>query len=288
MYRVTYNRINDSMFTGLKYAEIYPDWDWVGGEPVKVIYALTWKGLNKKVKRWTDSHHCDTILQLQRKENYMYKDVARPIHEPTETVAGCVDIYDDVIASPHVFIKVAEMIHKWRDAIVHEMENDSYVVDKSNRSNVILDVNGDDYSTHPMFTYMIDTVRQYLGYYCAKYSADYQYLEKVQLLRYDVGQDYKAHSDSGPNFPRVVSALLYLNEVPIGGQTEFVNFGVSVDPKPGRLVIFPSNYAYTHIAHPPVEGKKYVFVFWTREKINFEQAYNDYPGADESIINAGG
>lgn len=61
-YRVTFNRVNDSVFTGVKYAEIYPNWDWVQGEPVKVLYAFTWTGLNKRVNRWLIKHELDTTV----------------------------------------------------------------------------------------------------------------------------------------------------------------------------------------------------------------------------------
>lgn len=61
-YRVTFNRVNESIFTGLKYAEIYPNWDWMHGDPVKVLYAFTWTGLNKRVDRWLGSHQSDIII----------------------------------------------------------------------------------------------------------------------------------------------------------------------------------------------------------------------------------
>lgn len=61
-YRVTFNRVNDSVFTGVKYAEIYPNWDWVHGEPVKVLYAFTWTGLNKRVNRWLIKHQLDITV----------------------------------------------------------------------------------------------------------------------------------------------------------------------------------------------------------------------------------
>ena len=61
-YRVTYNRVNDSMFTGVKYAEIYPSWDYVQGDPLKVIYAFTWRGLNRRVNRWLAQNQLNTIV----------------------------------------------------------------------------------------------------------------------------------------------------------------------------------------------------------------------------------
>lgn len=62
MYRVVYNRVNDSLFMGIKYAEIYPDWDWVGGSPIKTLYAITWGGLNRKVSRWLKQHKYDLSM----------------------------------------------------------------------------------------------------------------------------------------------------------------------------------------------------------------------------------
>lgn len=62
MYRVTFNRVNNSAFAGIKYAEIYPDWDWVSGSPITVKYALTWWGLNKKVERWLKQHKYDATM----------------------------------------------------------------------------------------------------------------------------------------------------------------------------------------------------------------------------------
>jgi hypothetical protein len=54
--------VNESIFTGLKYAEIYPNWDWMHGDPVKVLYAFTWTGLNKRVNKWLIDHQFDMTL----------------------------------------------------------------------------------------------------------------------------------------------------------------------------------------------------------------------------------
>jgi hypothetical protein len=61
-YRVIFNRVNNSWFTGVKYAEIYPDWEWVHGSPVKTLYAFTWTGLNKRVNRWLMKHQLDITV----------------------------------------------------------------------------------------------------------------------------------------------------------------------------------------------------------------------------------
>jgi predicted 2-oxoglutarate/Fe(II)-dependent dioxygenase YbiX len=90
--------------------------------------------------------------------------------------------------------------------------------------------------------------------------------EKYNMLRYRGGQEYKAHYDGDTAGGRCVSAILYLNNDYKGGEVEFVNFGIKIKPEPGMLLLFPSNYAYTHIAHPVLEGTKYAIVTWLHDR----------------------
>jgi hypothetical protein len=90
--------------------------------------------------------------------------------------------------------------------------------------------------------------------------------EGYQLLKYGVGEEYKAHYDSTTNTGRIISALCYLNSDFEGGELEFINFGIKIKPQPGMLILFPSNYAYTHVAHPVTSGTKYSLVTWIRDR----------------------
>lgn len=89
--------------------------------------------------------------------------------------------------------------------------------------------------------------------------------EGYNMLKYSGGQEYKAHFDGGSDTGRCVSAILYLNSDFEGGEVEFVNFNIKIKPEPGMLLIFPSNYAYTHIAHPVTSGTKYAIVTWIKD-----------------------
>jgi len=66
---------------------------------------------------------------------------------------------------------------------------------------------------------------------------------------------------------RSISALCYLNSDYEGGEIEFVNFGVKIKPESGMMILFPSNYAYMHIAHPVISGIKYALVTWIRDRM---------------------
>jgi hypothetical protein len=94
---------------------------------------------------------------------------------------------------------------------------------------------------------------------------DVFFAEPINLLRYQFGQKFDAHYDGGSSTSRSVSPILYLNDDYEGGEIEFVNFDLKIKPKPGSLYLFPSTYAYRHIAHPVTSGTKYAIVTWLHD-----------------------
>ncbi len=86
--------------------------------------------------------------------------------------------------------------------------------------------------------------------------------EETQIVRYLPGGHYDAHSDAALDLEqRYFTALCYLNEDFDGGQTSFPYLGnLTVCPKVGKTVIFPSRYV--HRAEPVRNGEKYVAVTW--------------------------
>ena len=88
--------------------------------------------------------------------------------------------------------------------------------------------------------------------------------EPYSVLKYLPGSEYHAHYDHWRDNSRVFSVVVILGEPELGGQLEFPTFGVTVEPKIGSVILFPSNFPYLHIAHPVVEGIKYSLVSWFR------------------------
>jgi hypothetical protein len=64
---------------------------------------------------------------------------------------------------------------------------------------------------------------------------------------------------------RLLLAILYLNDVEEGGETEFLYLHKRVAPKCGTLLICPSSFTHTHRGNPPLKGIKYIMNAW----INF-------------------
>lgn len=86
------------------------------------------------------------------------------------------------------------------------------------------------------------------------------------LLRYSVGEKYDQHYDGGTESARSISVLIYLNDDYNGGEIEFPHFNLKIKPKAGTLILFPSNYAYSHIAHPVISETKYVIITFLKDR----------------------
>lgn len=70
------------------------------------------------------------------------------------------------------------------------------------------------------------------------------------------------HSDqSMMSIRRVAAGIVYLNDVPEGGETEFHYQEASVKPKAGKFVMFPTTWNYIHRGSPSPYAK-YLVVFF--------------------------
>ena len=72
------------------------------------------------------------------------------------------------------------------------------------------------------------------------------------------------HGKGFENEPRAFVFSIYLNDVEDGGETEFLHFSKRVQPKAGRIVIWPAGFPYMHRGNPPLSGEKYILTSWMR------------------------
>ena len=88
--------------------------------------------------------------------------------------------------------------------------------------------------------------------------------EGWRMNRYhDNGEEHHAyHIDAGQEPKgtpqRVLAAILYLSSVEKGGETVFLNQGVAVEPRCGRMLIFPSTFTHVHAGRRVRKGTKYM------------------------------
>jgi 2OG-Fe(II) oxygenase superfamily len=61
---------------------------------------------------------------------------------------------------------------------------------------------------------------------------------------------------------RIMTFILYLNDIEDGGETEFLYYPKRIKPKQGKLVLFPGGFTHTHRGNQPLNGPKYIITGW--------------------------
>jgi hypothetical protein len=87
----------------------------------------------------------------------------------------------------------------------------------------------------------------------------------IKAQKTEIGQGYHTwHCETGDraSSTRILSFILYLNDVEEGGETEFLYYPRRVKPTTGKLILFPGGFTHTHRGNPPLMGDKYILTGW--------------------------
>lgn len=193
---------------------------------------------------------------------------------PDKSIAGCIDIFENCWPNPEQTISLLEEqcsnpisgVSWSRAETIGSGANQNIRTNFNLNSTFLAQTTGNEIvaNIHNQFYMMLLAATDP---YIEKYNiGENLYHEQYSVLRYQGGQEYEAHYDGGTSTGRCISAICYLNSDYEGGEIEFVNFGIKIKPQPGMLILFPSNYAYRHIAHPVISGTKYAVVTWIRDR----------------------
>jgi len=194
--------------------------------------------------------------------------------EPTTTVAGCIDIFENAWPDPQQTIEIVEKEVNTPNSGIFWSKATTLGGGKNQnaRTNLHMGVSAFAMDTgNPVMEHIHNQMYILLMAALEGYRKRYDIHEQLwhegyNMLKYKGGTEYKAHYDGDTSTRRAVSAIIYLNKEYEGGHVEFTNFGIKIKPEPGMLMLFPSNYAYTHIAHPVISGTKYALVTWTQDQ----------------------
>lgn len=122
----------------------------------------------------------------------------------------------------------------------------------------------------PLCTEIHNLLRQYIP----KYSTKYHGFASCNCMSQHVkvqrtpprGGFHTWHKEHGPDSHsayRVLVWTLYLNDIPEGeGETEFLEYGIKVQPKKGRLCFFPAGWTHLHRGNPVYSCDKYIATGW--------------------------
>lgn len=162
------------------------------------------------------------------------------------------------------------------------------LIEASHRPSTIADANGDD-AFRTSSTCDLSRSEPAVAALAAKLAAlsgiDPAHAEPLQGQRYEVGQEFKPHTDyfepANADYERYCAQsgqrswtfMVYLNAVEAGGATRFKVIDKVIQPEPGKLVAWNNrradgslNPATLHHAMKVRKGRKYVVTQWYRER----------------------
>jgi len=162
------------------------------------------------------------------------------------------------------------------------------LIDSDNEPSKLLSYNGDQ-EFRTSHSCNVDpanpTVLRVEGKLTALMGVDPVHGETIQGQRYQVGQQFKPHYDffhKGEAYwdemqrtggQRTWTAMVFLNDVEAGGETNFTHAAAKVTPRRGNLLCWnnmngigePNTYAM-HQGMPVLGGTKYIITKWYRER----------------------
>jgi hypothetical protein len=159
--------------------------------------------------------------------------------------------YTDAYPDPELFLEQVKLIPSWREWL-------------SSGSEVVYgDVVG---GAIPLPAYALDTLKkavyQCVYDYCLKTGNDFGWIpEYYTINRYDNDKYMGPHVDSIDRTIEkspTISIVVYLNDDYEGGEISFPNQDITLKPKAGSIIVFPSYDPYIHDPKPTTSGDKYM------------------------------
>jgi hypothetical protein len=98
--------------------------------------------------------------------------------------------------------------------------------------------------------------------FCQRYYVKPLKSRETVLLRYEPGNMFHYHYDDNKGANRVISVSMLLNDDFCGGELEFREFGISLKPETGDVIVFSSSFPYIHQVKKILYGIRYSVVKW--------------------------
>lgn len=192
--------------------------------------------------------------------------------KPSETIGGCIDIYENAWQESNTVELIESEISNNENISWSRARTLGKGVYQHERTNKDIGITYEaENSNNKLFQNIHNNFRTLLLAsslnYAKRYYIDNELIhEPYNLLKYSGGEEYKQHFDGETSTGRIISAICYLNDDFEGGELEFPNFNFKLKPQKNMLILFPSNFAYSHIAHPVTSGTKYALVTWIKDR----------------------
>lgn len=159
-------------------------------------------------------------------------------------------------------------IYKWQGAMVTEsdavMSDARDCVDFKISSVSYGPRDSENSELYDMHKEMFDAIHPNVQDYGQYWGVGISYYEAFNFVKYEgAGKHFNIHADHGPAYVTTVSVVAYLNDNYDGGELYFPRFDLTIKPKQGDVLVFPSTYIYEHASLPMKSGTKYSVVVMT-------------------------
>lgn len=125
--------------------------------------------------------------------------------------------------------------------------------------------------THPTISLFVKELYNILNKYMEIYPYSKKYasfsLSPFNIQHYEPGESYNFwHTErdgkSHVTICRHLVFMLYCNDIETGGETEFLHQEYKCKPVKGKLVIWPTDWTFTHRGIPAPNEEKYIVTGW--------------------------
>jgi len=182
-------------------------------------------------------------------------------------IENFIGIYNNVISKEVCdnFIETFESLNKMNLTF----DRNEASVKKEDNSSFILHPEVLKMMNQPNLIFVIKSIWEYYNDYTKKFSvlsqAQNHSMNSIRMQKTEIGQGYHVwhfENSAKEQSDRLLTWILYLNDIEEGGETEFLYQHMRVKPKAGTLVMWPAGFTHTHRGNPPLSGTKYVLTSW--------------------------
>jgi hypothetical protein len=184
-------------------------------------------------------------------------------------IENFIGIYDEII-SPSLcedFIQEFHMLQKM-NLSSDRPENDNTI--KEDKTVFLLDASKTlKFVNWELQNITLNNIWHKYNEYVNKYSilkhAQHHSMSSIRMQKTNIGGGYHIWHYENAEYKtsdRILTWILYLNDVEEGGETEFLYYHKRIKPKAGRLVLWPTSFTHTHRGNPPLSGEKYILTSW--------------------------
>lgn len=181
-------------------------------------------------------------------------------------LSDLIRVYDDVVDTDRCdsIIKMFDNHSDYHERIDREMRPNFTQMNITSFTRDTEDYSAKDKDNHQ---FLVSVFTNYAALYCSDLMITDEHppqyaLEELRVKKYNAGTDdqYAEHVDIGNHnsVRRYLAFFLYLNDVEDGGETKFPYLNLSVQPKSGRLIVFPPMWMFPHAGMPLTNTPKYI------------------------------